>query len=294
MNRSPHDLAHMIQIPLTEIERIATLDSTSLYRYERRQIGMKKRLLRIPRPVLRPILDAVKKLILDPMPLPPTMHGWRKKHSPKTYAKAHLRRSMVLNIDIQDFFPTVTGAKVYAFWTRAGFTPEAANLLTRLTVSDNQLPQGSPTSQAIGNHVLVLMDRRLNRLAQKTGSRHGMYGDEFSISGRRRVERLKGLACRIVEQEGFNANPEKIKPLARSERQEITGIVVNRKPSPGRQEYRNLRAQIHNCLRYGPSSQNFTSHPNFRGHLLGRISQFQHVNPKLGDQLRSEFNKIHW
>lgn len=294
MSSTPTDLARILEIPLTEIERICEEPESARYRYERRLVGKKVRLLRIPKPALRRIADAIKKRLLDQMSLPPTMHGWRKKHSTKTYARPHVRSSALINVDIQDFFPSVNGARVHAFWMRAGFTREAAKLLTALTVCNNQLPQGSPTSQAIGNQVLVRLDRRLNRLAALNDSRLSMYGDEFTLSGRRRVKRLKGLAIRIVEQEGFKVNPTKVKDFDRSEKQEIAGIVVNRKPSLGRDEYRQLRAIVHNCLERGPSSQNRGNLPNFRAHLRGRISHLHQVNTKLGSRLLSDFNKIVW
>jgi RNA-directed DNA polymerase len=294
MSKTPADLAQILGIPLAEIEQTAKEPASSRFRYKRQLVGKKVRLLRIAKPRLRRILDAILKHLLKPMPLPPTMHGWRKRRSPKTYAKPHLRSSALINIDVQDYFPSVNGGRVHAFWMRAGFTDKAAKLLTSLTVCANQLPQGFPTSQAIGNQVLVPLDRRLNRLAAVTGARFGMYGDEFTLSGRRRVGRLKGLAARIVEQEGFKVNTNKIKDPDRSEKQEIAGIIVNRKPSLGREPYRQLRAIIHNCVTKGPASQNKENLPNFREHLRGHVSHLQQINPKLGHQLLAEFDKIVW
>ncbi|MGH9680524.1 MAG: reverse transcriptase family protein, partial [Candidatus Acidiferrales bacterium] len=282
MSLTPVDLARILEIPLVELDRISREPRSLHYRYERRLIGKKVRLLRIPVGGFRKIIDRIKENILDPMPLPSTMHGWIKRRSPKSYAKPHLRRSAIFNVDIQDFFPSVSGARVNAFWRRAGFSQDAARILTALTVCDNQLPQGSPTSQAIGNQVLIRLDRRLNRLAALNGANFSMYGDEFTISGRQRVQRLKGLTVRIVEQEGFLVNPKKVKEADRSQRQEIAGIIVNRKPSLGRREYKQLRAIVHNCLKHGPTSQNRESFPNFKGHLRGRISHLQQVNAKLG------------
>jgi RNA-directed DNA polymerase len=294
MSRTVRDLAQLLAIPLSDLERISREPKSQHYRYERRLIGKKLRLLRVPLGRFRKILDTIKTQILDPMPLPSTMHGWRKRRSPKSYAMVHLRHSSLINVDIQDFFPSVNGARVYDFWMRAGFTSEAAKLLTALTVCDNQLPQGSPTSQAIGNQVLVHLDRRLNRLSKLNDVSFSMLGDEFTLSGRRRVKRLKGLTIRIVEQEGFKVNPTKVKDPDRWKTQEIGGIVVNKKPSLGRDHYRMLRAIIYNCAKYGPESQNQAQHPNFMSHIRGHISHMKQINPKLGSRLLEYFNKINW
>src|SRR5271168_1675920 len=134
MTKTPADVARILGIPLAEIERTAKEPPASRFRYKRQLVGKKVRLLRIAKPGLRRILDAIRKCLLDSMPLPATMHGWRKKHSPKSYAKPHLRSSALINIDIQDHFPSVNGGRVHAFWMRADFTDEAAKLLTSLTV----------------------------------------------------------------------------------------------------------------------------------------------------------------
>jgi RNA-directed DNA polymerase len=294
MSKKAIELAQILGIPLQQLRSVAGMPNELNYRYERRLIGKKERTLRVPIGLHREILDSIKAKVLDVMPLPPAMHGWRKRRSPKTYAKCHLRRSGLVNVDIQDFFPSVDGGRVFSFWMRAGYDSEAAKLLARLTTCDNQLPQGSPTSQSIGNHVLVHLSQRLRRLASLHDLKFSMYGDEFTLSGRKRVKRLRGLLIRIVEQEGLKANPAKVKVIPRAERQEIAGIVVNKKTSLGRKEYRELRAILYNSCKLGPESQNRNQHPSFRQHLRGRIAHLQQVNPKLGAHLLSVFDQIRW
>lgn len=286
-------LSNEISIPVGLLRCVAS-EPKAFYLYRRRRVGKKERLLRIPKGHLLGILRAIKTKLLDPMPLPSAVHGWRKRRSPKTYAKNHGRRAVVVNADIQNFFPSVEAGRVYGFWTDAGYSPDAAKLLTSLTTIDNQLPQGSPTSQSIGNHVLQGLNRRFSALTRQLGLNYGSYGDEVSISGRRRTARLKGLVLRIIEQEGFRANPEKIKVMPRNRHQELTGVVVNKKNSPGRSKYREIRAILHNCLRCGPEGQNRSAHPNFKLHLRGRIAQFEYLNPRLGERLLAEFEMIQW
>ena len=122
-------LSKELDIPLDLLRRVAS-NSVAFYLYQRRQVGKKKRLLRIPIGPLSAIAKAVKKRLLDPMPLPSTVHGWRRKRSPKTYVKDHVRQAVVVNADIQDFFPSVGAGRVYGFWSEAGYSHEAANLLT--------------------------------------------------------------------------------------------------------------------------------------------------------------------
>jgi hypothetical protein len=286
-------LSKELGIPIGLLQAVASKPRHH-YRYERRQLGKKKRLLRIPVGTLLAVSRTIKKKVLDPLPLHTTIHGWRRHHSPKTYSKRHIRQAVVVNADIQDFFPSVGAGRVYGFWIEAGYSPDAAKLLTSLTSLDNQLPQGSPTSQSIGNHVLKGLNKRLLVLARRNGLNYGSYGDEVSISGRRRAANFEGLIVRIVRQEGFKVNPEKVKVMFRDQCQELTGNVVNKKVSPGREAYRELRAILHNCLLRGPESQNRSNHPNFKQHLRGRIAQFQYLNPKMGKKLLADFKRIQW
>jgi RNA-directed DNA polymerase len=196
-----------LNFPLGVLNRVAS-DPRSFYFYQRRQLGKKERVLRIPQGPLMEIQRAIKVNLIDPMPLAKTVHGWRKRRSPKTYARHHVGQALVLNADIQDFFPSVDAGRVCRFWIEAGFSPGAARLLTALTTLDNQLPQGSPTSQSVGNQVLRGLNRRLSGLARQHRLNFGSYADEVSLSGRRRAARLKGLTLRIIEQEGFKANPK--------------------------------------------------------------------------------------
>lgn len=286
-------LASELGIDLSVLRQVA-MAARACYRYQRRKKGEKVRTLREPTGKLRQIQDAIKTKILNRLWLPDTMHGWRKGRSPKTYVRPHIRRSLLLNADIQDFFPTVTAGRVCAFWETAGYSPSAARLLTALTTCDNQLPQGSPTSAAIGNQILRGVDRRLSGVARKHDLGYSNLADEVALSGGKRTAKVKNLVSRIVQQEGFKLNPDKVKLRRHHERQELAGIVVNRKLSIGRQKYRALRAIVHNCVKYGPQQQNKERHPNFRAHLQGRIAQFRSLNAHLGDRLWQEFTNINW
>ena len=61
-----------------------------------------------------------------------------------------------------------------------------------------------------------------------------------------------------------------------------------------RQEYRRLRAILHNCNRHGGPSQNRDGHDNYRAHLLGRIAHVAAANPDRGAKLRRQFDLVRW
>ena len=80
----------------------------------------------------------------------------------------------------------------------------------------------------------------------------------------------------------------------RAGRQRVCGIVVNDRLNAPRHEYDRLKAILHNSRVHGPASQNRAQVPDFRAHLLGRVSWIESLNPKRGEKLRRQFTSIPW
>ncbi len=72
------------------------------------------------------------------------------------------------------------------------------------------------------------------------------------------------------------------------------GLVINEGIHLPRKEVDALKAILHNCVRLGPASQNLRAHPDFRAHLLGRISYLATVNSARAEKLRRDFEQIDW
>jgi ribosome-interacting GTPase 1 len=99
---------------------------------------------------------------------------------------------------------------------------------------------------------------------------------------------------RIVEDEGHLLNERKTRVRPAAVRQSVTGIVVNQATNVSRADYDSLRAILHNAAVHGPQSQNHGALPDFRAHLLGRISWVESLNPSRGARLRDTFRTIPW
>ena len=287
------ELAQLLDIEETDLRETADAASSMYWRRWDRS-GKKPRYLCSPKGMLRVIQNRIKEEILINYKLPREIHGWRREHSTKTYTKPHIRRRSIVNIDIKDYYPSIKGWRIYNLWRSRGFSKPAARLLTSLTTVDNQLPAGAPTSPCLGNHILVPLIKRVSKLAKIFDLNFTSYGDEIAVSGWRRVKKLKGLLLKILRDEGFEIRPEKIKVMDSNDKQQLTGIVLNTTQSVGRDCYRNLRALLYNCVKYGPACQNRDNHPNFKEHLYGRIAQVASVNAQQGMNLRKIFDMIVW
>jgi hypothetical protein len=103
-------------------------------------------------------------------------------------------------------------------------------------------------------------------MARVLGFRYTRYADDLSFSGDRESGRnLKKLQWRleaIVKEEGFQLHPEKSRIMHSSTQQEVTGIVVNERPSLDRKTLRRFRALLHRMERQGPEGCHWRDSPN--------------------------------
>lgn len=97
----------------------------------------------------------------------PAVHGFRTGRSIVTNAEYHKGRRYVLNIDLADFFPSVTRKRIYGRLVAKPYLLQSsvANVIASLATNRfARLPQGSPSSPVIANMVAAGMDDDLATL----------------------------------------------------------------------------------------------------------------------------------
>src|SRR4051794_28226038 len=82
------------------------------------------RVLERPKLRLKEIQRWIVNEILIWIPVHDAAHGFVRGRSARTHATLHSGRRVVLRLDLEDFFATVTGGRVYAIFRTAGY-PEA-------------------------------------------------------------------------------------------------------------------------------------------------------------------------
>ena len=276
----------------------------------------KYRLLEIPMPRLmrsqRWILDE----ILARLPVHDAAHGFAPGRSILTNAALHTGQEVVVRFDLKDFFPSVPASRVRGVFAKLGYPQSVSRLLmglcTTITPEDDNdlglqfgdlctrphLPQGAPTSPALANLCAYRLDCRLAGLAKRFGATYTRYADDLTFSGghelRRTQQRLRKWVIRVVTEEGFTLNAAKTRVKSQSDRQTVTGLVVNVKPNVRRRDFDLLKATLTNCVRHGPASQNRDKLPHFRAHLQGRVGFVASIHAVHGAKLRAIFERIVW
>ncbi len=193
-------------------------------------------------------------------------HGFVTGKSIVSNSQLHVSKKIVLNIDLEDFFPSIHFGRVRGlFLSRPySFNNEVATTLAQIACYQGVLPQGAPTSPTISNMILKRLDRELMIFLTSKKCHYTRYADDITISTnlkRMPVEiissydpgaiKLSSEFTEIIGNNGFRINDSKINLSFRTKRQEVTGIVTNEKINVKREFYIELRSILYNCMKNG-------------------------------------------
>ena len=294
------------------------------YRVLSKQSGS-ARMIESPKPRLKALQRQILTELLEKIPAHPAAHGFLKRRSIKTFVAPHVGQRVLLKMDLQDFFPSVSGVRVQALFRTIGYPEAVADLLggictnavprnawkeaeadidrsrlheARTLYAAPHLPQGAPTSPALANICCYRVDCRLAALAKSVGAEYTRYADDLAFSGddtfERKVERFSIHVAAVLIAEGFRVHHRKTRIMRQGVRQHLAGVVLNDHLNVMRNDFDCLKATLTNCIRRGPETQNRAAHSQFRSHLEGRVGFVESINPAKGRRLRALYEQIRW
>ena len=183
--------------------------------------------------------------------------GFVPHRSVVTNARVHVGQKYVYNIDLKDFFPSITSGRLFKRLLVAPFSMDKkmASIVTDLccyTNADgkNVLPQGAPTSPTITNFISEHLDRKLSKLARAYGMKYTRYADDITFSCSSNMFAEDGKFCKslrniIENEEHFKINTDKTRLCHSGERQEVTGLTVNEQTNVTRKYVKQIRLFLH-------------------------------------------------
>ena len=315
------DLADTLRLHADELGWLVSTGKVEHYRH-RWQVKPKSgrfRLIESPKVLLKFAQRQVLRKILRAIPPHEAARGFRPGCSVRDFVEPHTGKELLVRLDLEDFFPSITAARVLRIFLTAGYPESVARALTRLTThaaprpvleekdltwperrrfAAPHLPQGAPTSPALANLSAFRLDCRLAALANAAGAEYTRYADDLLFSGgtdfARQARRFEVAAGAIIIEEGFTPNHHKTRVLRQGAKQHAAGLVLNEKPNIDRREFDRLKAILTNCARHGPASQNRENHPDFAAHLAGKLAWVRFIHPGKGAKLREIFELIDW
>lgn len=186
--------------------------------------------------------------ILNKIQVSPSCKGFRKGSSTLDNALPHIGANTILNLDLKDFFPTVTAKQVYNIFKTIGYNKLIATVFTNICTYQQRLPQGSPCSPMLANLATWTMDLRIQGYVGKRGISYTRYADDLSFSGLNpsKVVKIIPMIKTIIDDENFIVNHKKTRISSSARAKTVTGLVVNEDGvGIGKQKYKILRAKIH-------------------------------------------------
>lgn len=209
---------------------------------------------------------------------PVVSHGFEKGRGIITNARVHRNKRFVLNLDLEDFFPSFHFGRVMGYFEKNRdfrLPHEAAVTIAQLACFQGRLPQGGPTSPVIANLICEILDTRLLKLAGTYKLDYTRYADDLTFSTNDHLfmescpQFLEAVTTEL-HRTGFLVNPKKTRLQVRDSRQEVTGLIVNKKLHVSREYYKQTRAMAHQLYTRGVCTVD--GEPVSSAQLEGRFS----------------------
>lgn len=222
------------------------------------------------------------------------VHGFVPDRSVRSNAEAHLRRRFILNVDIKNYFPTITEVRVQGLLESIGIDTDVAEIIARICTNNGCLPQGAPSSPVISNMICFRLDKSLMGFSKEHRLLYTRYADDITLSsfqpptalfegdrpesGRLPPEKLSGELLSILGNNGFELNPEKIHYADKNSRRMVTGIKINEGLNVDRRYVRNIRSALFKVESTGVAAAEaelktrFGKSRKIQAHLQGKIS----------------------
>lgn len=196
------------------------------------------------------------------------VHGFILNKNIVSNARSHLRKHYVLNIDLDEFFPSLNFGRVRGLFMAFpfNFNRTVATILAQISCFDGHLPQGAPSSPIISNFICARLDSELLALAIKHRCKYTRYADDLTFStsankfprdilkpdnSRDSEIKIGDKLLNIIFENGFKINSYKTRMRSNLQRQVVTGLTVNEFPNVTRKLIRQVRAMLHAWEKYG-------------------------------------------
>lgn len=240
-----------------------------------------ERILNVPNLSLKVVQKWILKEILEKifvseqaMAFVPHKNGLREN------AERYKKNIFLLEMDITNFFGTITEQQVYTLFCNIGYNTKVAGILANLCTYDNYLPQGAVTSPYIANLVCYHMDARINGYCSRKDIVYTRYADDltFSSDNRMLLNKIEKFIKYIVTDEGFTINDKKTRYLSNDVKKTVTGITINDDSIHVDKKFkRDLRAQIYCSIKLKDYQNN--------SQILGKIAYVNSIEKGFRDKI---------
>jgi len=188
------------------------------------------RIIDNPTGFLKKIQGLIFRRILSHVLFPNFIIGGVKGRNPFEHPKLHIRKPVVVTIDVKDCYPSISNKRIFSVWfNQLNSSADVARLATKLTTVKGHLPLGSPTSSYLANLVLFPCVKNAIMIADKHNFTSSNYCDDSAFSGEKLPDEFITLIIREFSRRGLRIGRRKICVMRSGGSQYVARKKVNKK-----------------------------------------------------------------
>ena len=274
------------------------------FKIPKRSGGMRD--ITAPHGPLKILQDELVIVLRDNLKLLPhhNAHAYTKNRSIKTNAETHRYSNHFGNIDLENFFPSITTNKIIKIMSEIDmlglelyFTPLCQ--IAEMATLDDKLPQGTPLSPLISNLIMIPFDYHLTKLLQENEQSivATRYADDITFSSfypfAQTKQESKSILHNYVREAMFRAydnkhyftiKEKKSRISTKNGKNRITGIKVNKDHdvSIGYKEKRQIKQDLASLI---IAKLNNQPEPKPSNQVVGMYNFLHSIEPEYGEYL---------
>lgn len=188
-------LASILEVNEKHLIKISENISSSYTTFEIRPQGKKPREVSEPKEHLKHIQRKLNAMIFSEVVYPSYLMGGISDKEKRDYVnngKLHLRKKTLINLDIENFFPSISSfdiEKVFLYLFK--FPPAVSKILTELTTLNGRLPQGGCNSTYLANLLLFNYEYSIVSKFRSEGITYSRLLDDITLSSDKKLDKSK-------------------------------------------------------------------------------------------------------
>lgn len=254
-------------------------------------------------PELKQVHEKIKNRILKQVQYPKYLHGGiadrRFKRSIDSNARMHCRKRVLIEEDIENFFPNISARLIQGIWRYFfNYSEEVSTQLTRLVTYKGETPQGWRTSNYLANLTFFDTEPELDANLRLLGFVYSRFTDDITLSSRkfkdhRKIQQAISLVYTMLRNKGFSPKRSKHAILTPQKAMMVTGMQVNAyKPKLPTSKANNTRAIVHQVELVHRSMDGTKEYRTRWTRAASMVGRLRALDKKAGEKLRARLLKV--
>ncbi|HDR9805842.1 TPA: RNA-directed DNA polymerase [Burkholderia cenocepacia] len=270
--------------------------------YEIPKSNGKPRLIVIPSLHLKTIQKRINREIFSHVVYPQYLYGGVSGKDYVRNAEAHQDAHVVIALDVKDFYPSISFARVVGIYQHfLKFKPEVAELLANLTTFKNKVPQGACTSSHLANLVLHDVEYSIAQYCENAGLVYTRLLDDITVSStkllsQQKITKIIGIISKMLRDKGLRVKHQKTRVSSKANPKnlmEVTGLWLNRgTPRANSFDRRLVRVEVYKCKQAAAVDRTKPEYHKAHASVSGKVAMLNYLGHAEAGRFRTTLAEI--